>query len=217
MATETTTSLFEGLFVRRPMLADLREEVWSAFELLKGCFTGGGKLLVCGNGGSAADSDHIAGELLKGFRLKRPLAEARRSMLVARDPQLGALQADRLQEGLPAIALTAHSALITAFSNDVDPDLVFSQQIVAFGRAGDVLIAISTSGNSRSVVHAAVTAGALGLPVIGLTGKGGGRLAPLCDIALRAPETETSLIQELHLPIYHTLCAMVEQELFGET
>ena len=212
---ETTDSLLEALIHRRPMLAPLRGEMRSAFELLRGCYRGGGKVLICGNGGSAADSDHIAGELLKGFRLKRPLPMDLRAKLIAREPELGALQAERLQGALPAIALSAHTAFLTAFANDVDPDLVFAQQVNAFGRADDVLIAISTSGNSRSVVHAAVTAGALGLPVIGLTGREGGRLALLCDVAIRAPESETLLVQELHLPIYHTLCAMIELEFFG--
>ncbi len=212
---ETTESLLEALIGRRPVLAPLRDEIRTAFELLRGCYRSGGKVLICGNGGSAADSDHIAGELLKGFRLKRPLPAKLRAKLVAREPELGAIQAERLQGGLPAIALSAHAALLTAFANDVDPDLVFAQQVNAFARAGDVLIAISTSGNSRSVVHAAVTAGALTVKVIGLTGREGGRLAALCDVAIRAPEIETSLVQELHLPIYHTLCAMIELEFYG--
>ncbi len=212
---ETTESLFEALFARRAELAPLRGEIRAAFELLRTCYRDGGKVLICGNGGSAADSDHIAGELLKGFRLKRPLPANLRAKLVAREPTLGAVQAERLQGGLPAIALSAHAALLTAFANDVDPELVFAQQVNAFGRSGDLLIAITTSGNSRSVLHAAVTAGALGLSVIGLTGRDGGRLPPLCDVVIRVPESETSLVQELHLPIYHTLCAMVELELFG--
>ncbi len=198
-----------------PRLAACRTQIEQAAELICESYRTGGKLLTCGNGGSAADAEHIVTELMKGFRLKRPLPASARSALTTANAELGPLLADRLQGALPAIALTNHPALHTAFSNDVDPYLVFAQQVYGYGRTGDVLLALSTSGNSRNLLYAAATARAIGVSTIAMTGSGGGKLAPLCDIAIRVPETDTPLIQELHLPIYHAICTILEEELFA--
>ena len=197
------------LIERRPGLAPHCETVEQAFAALRNCYQAGGKLLLCGNGGSAADADHWAGELLKGFARKRPLPPADQTRFPS---GIGA----KLQGALPAIALTGFPALSTAFANDVDPELIFAQLVWGLGRPGDVLVGISTSGNAANVCAAMETARARGLLCLGLTGQGGGRLAPLCDICIRAPATETYLIQEYHLPIYHCLCLMLEDCFFGE-
>lgn len=198
-----------------PRLAACRTQIEQAAELICESYRTGGKLLTCGNGGSAADAEHIVTELMKGFRLKRPLPASARSALTTANAELGPLLADRLQGALPAIALTNHPALHTAFSNDVDPYLVFAQQVYGYGRTGDVLLALSTSGNSRNLLYAAATARAIGVSTIAMTGSRGGKLAPLCDIAIRVPETDTPLIQELHLPIYHAICTILEEEFFA--
>ena len=175
-------------------------------------FNAGGKLLVCGNGGSAADAEHIVGELMKGFRRKRPLPAA----LCARLAACGAGGlADRLQGALPAIALTGASPLATAIGNDLDGVLCFAQQVLGYGRSGDVFLGLSTSGNARNVVAAARVARALGLRTMALTGRDGGVLANVVELAVKAPATETYLVQEMHLPIYHALCAAVEEGIFG--
>ncbi len=204
------------LVARYPSLAPLGAQVEGAISLLITAFEAGGKLLVCGNGGSAADSDHIVGELMKGFVAKRPLAPALRERLVAADAELGPRLAASLQVGLPAISLNGHQALSSAFSNDVDPTMVYAQQLLGYAAPGDVFLGISTSGNSRSVLGAAVAAKALGLKVIALTGEGGGKLAKQADILLAAPERETYKVQELHLPIYHTICLAVEAAFFPD-
>ncbi len=211
---ETSDAIFEELFRRRASLEECRADIRSAYLLLRDCFAEGGKVLLCGNGGSAADCDHIVGELMKGFRLKRRLGADLRSKLQAEEDGVGLALAERLQGALPAIALSAHAALLSAFANDVDPSLVFAQQVVGYGRKGDLLIGISTSGNAVNVLAAVATAKALGLATLALTGRSGGRLSGACDVAIRAPESDTSLVQELHLPIYHTLCAMVEADFF---
>ncbi len=176
----------------------------NAVSMLVNCFRGGGKLLLCGNGGSSADCAHIVGELVKGFRKRRPLPEALRQ----------AIGTDRLQLGLPAIDLTANAALISAVNNDLGGDLVYAQQVMAYGRPGDMLIGISTSGNAKNVALAVKAAKALGLATIGLTGRGGGQLAQLCDLTLRSAEAETYLVQEDHLMFYHRLCLRVEEAFF---
>ncbi len=183
------------------------DDIAQAFALLGGCFAGGGKLLLCGNGGSAADAEHWSGELLKGFKSLRPLPEPERRGL---PPALAA----RLQGGLPALPLTSFIALSTAFANDVEPRLVFAQLVWALGKPGDILAAISTSGNAANVCDAAVAARARGLRVLGLTGESGGKLAPLCDVCVRGPATETFRVQEFHLPIYHCLSLMLEERFF---
>ena len=176
----------------------------------------GGKVMACGNGGSAADCDHIAGELLKGFLLRRPVSAGFAGAMQASFGTQGAAVAAKLQQGLPAISLVAHGAALSAFANDVDPTLVYAQQVLAYGKPGDVLLGISTSGNAENVAAAVMCAKAQGLTAIGLTGRSGGRLAELADFALVSPQTETYRIQEDHLALYHLICGAVEYELFDE-
>lgn len=206
--------MIDELMARYPVLAPCRAAIASATEALCACFARGGKLLLCGNGGSAADCDHIAGELCKAFLKKRPLTEARRAEMLAREPQVAPLL-DQLEDALPAIPLPALTALFTAYSNDRDAEAAFAQGVLALGKEGDILLALSTSGNSKNVLAAARVARARGLTVIALTGEGGGALAALSDVTLAVPERETFKVQELHLPIYHFLCAAVEDRLFG--
>jgi D-sedoheptulose 7-phosphate isomerase len=208
-------SPFEDLVSRFPSLRPLEEEFLAALRLVTTCFDQGGKLLVCGNGGSAADADHLVGELMKGFLLHRPLSSELRGKLEESAGEDGAFLAETLQGALPAISLSAHAALLSAFSNDKDPSAAYAQQVLGYGRPTDVLVCFSTSGNSRNILLAAKTARALGLRVIGFTGFHGGHLAPLCDAALCVPEEETYKVQELHLPVYHALAAAVEAEFFG--
>ncbi|HEX2975513.1 MAG TPA: SIS domain-containing protein [Bacteroidales bacterium] len=170
-------------------------------------------MLVCGNGGSSSDSQHIAGELMKGFEHKRPLDIKMREKLIKLSGR-GAHLAEKLQQGLPVISLSAHDSLITAVANDTDPDLIFAQQVVAYGKPEDVLLAISTSGNSANVIDAVLMAKALDMKVIGMTGKSGGNIAALCDIVIRVPESRTSFVQELHFPVYHAICMMIENHFF---
>ena len=206
----------ELLIQRYPALADCARDIEAAIAATVGCYTAGGKLLMCGNGGSCADSDHIAGELLKGFLKMRPLSDEQIAAMQAACPELGTETVKKLQGGLPAIPLTAMAALFTAFCNDVDPALVYAQQVLALGKTGDVFIGISTSGNAANVAEAAKVAKAQGLTVIGLTGAKGGKLRELADICICVPETETFKVQELHLPVYHCLCAAVEEHFFPE-
>jgi D-sedoheptulose 7-phosphate isomerase len=186
----------------------------AACEMLRETFAAGGKLLICGNGGSAADSEHIVGELMKGFQSKRPVSDTLRDKLMQHNSERGAYIADRLQGALPAIALSSHTALVTAISNDVAADMIFAQQVYGYGTAGDTLLGISTSGNAESVINALHVARTLGLHTMGLTGQSGGKMRELCDIAICVPFTDTAEIQERHLPIYHALCIMLEQEFF---
>lgn len=197
------------LLQRIPELESCRSALTDAFDVMRTCFRSGGKLLLCGNGGSAADADHWAGELLKGFGQRRTLRASDRKGL---PPYLGR----HLQGALPAIPLTGFPALASAFCNDVNPDLVFAQLTSALGRPGDVLVALSTSGNARNVCHALATARARGLRTIGLTGASGGRLRRLCEICIRVPARETYRVQEYHLPIYHCLSLMLEDAFFGK-
>jgi D-sedoheptulose 7-phosphate isomerase len=216
MRAEARTAEHLRILVSRyPALAPLNGEIRRGCELLIDAFEAGRKLLVCGNGGSAADADHIVGELMKGFVLRRAVAPVLCEKLIAQDAEMGARMAKSLQQGLPAIALTQASALLSAFANDVDPALVYAQQVLGLGAAGDVFWGISTSGNAKNVLHAAVAARALGLKVLGMTGEGGGMLAKFCDVCIAAPERETYKVQELHLPIYHTICLAVEAALFS--
>jgi D-sedoheptulose 7-phosphate isomerase len=208
--------LFLTLFVRYPALEVCRDAVEQAFLILRRCYQAQGKVLICGNGGSAADAEHIVGELMKSFVLKRAIPTDDRRRLIQHFPESGTYLADHLQQALPAISLAGHLALSTAFQNDVAADMVFAQQVYGYGRPGDVLLAISTSGNSRNVIYALQVAQAQGLATIGLTGQGGGRMNDLCDVTLCAPAVETSMVQEYHLPIYHVLCLMLEAEFFGE-
>lgn len=204
------------LIERYPKLAVCREDLQKAYELLEAAYQQGRKLLVCGNGGSASDSEHIVGELMKEFKLKRKVYSDHAAALKAIDPELGQVLADNLQGALPAISLTGHSSLQTAFMNDAVPELVFAQQVNGYGKPGDVLLGISTSGNSKNVLYAAVNAKAKGLKVIGLTGCKENKLMKYADVCIRVPETETYKIQELHLPVYHCLCLMLEEKFFGQ-
>lgn len=203
------------LVERYPKLDVCRQSIEDAFITLRDCYENGGKLLVAGNGGSAADSEHIAGELMKRFEKPRPVPEDFAKKLKEVDPVLGADLAKNLEQGLMAIPLVAHEALTTAYINDVDGLGVFAQQLYGFGRRGDVFLGISTSGNSKNVLNATVVARAEGIKVIGLTGAKGGKLAEVSDVAIKAPETETYKVQECHLPIYHCLCLMLEDHFFG--
>jgi D-sedoheptulose 7-phosphate isomerase len=210
-----STDAIADLLARYPGLAVVEPDVRSALDVLIRCFEGGRKLLVCGNGGSCADADHIVGELVKGFLHPRPLSEPRRAAVARELPEDGAELADALQQGLPAINLAAHASLLTAFGNDVRADYAFAQQVLAYGSEGDVLLGISTSGNARNVALAVGVARGLGLTTIGLTGGTGGRLRGACDVCIVVPRDSTPEIQELHLPLYHALCAGVEARLFG--
>jgi len=180
------------------------------------CYRNGGKVLVCGNGGSASDADHIVGELMKSFEIHRPLETDLRKKLIELSTDRGQLLAEKLQQGLPAISLTAHNALMTAISNDISGDMIFAQQITGLGNKGDVLIGLSTSGNSQNVVDAFIVGKAKGLKTIGMTGENGGKLKKFCDVLINVPEIRTAFVQELHLPVYHAICMMVENELFNQ-
>lgn len=204
------------LIERYPKLEVCKEDIRKAYELLEAAYQKGRKLLVCGNGGSASDSEHIVGELMKEFKLKRKVYCDHAETLKAIDPELGQVLADNLQGALPAISLTGHSSLQTAYMNDAVPELVFAQQVNGYGKEGDVLLGISTSGNSKNVLYAAVNAKAKGLKVIGLTGSKENQLMKYADVCIRVPETETYKIQEYHLPVYHCLCLMLEDHFFGE-
>jgi D-sedoheptulose 7-phosphate isomerase len=206
----------EELILRYPKLEDISYKINEAAERLIRCYQNGNKVLICGNGGSSSDSDHIAGELLKGFEQKRPLNETIRNRLISVSGERGPYLAEKLQTGLPAISLSSLTGLLTAVVNDIDASLIYAQQVIGFGNPGDVLIAISTSGNAQNVFDAAVTARANGLSVIGLTGETGGKLKPFCDILINVPEKRTSFVQELHLPVYHTLCMIIENYFFGK-
>ena len=208
---------YERLFHRYPALDELRGSVMEAYLLLRGCYSRGGKLLIVGNGGSCADAGHIVGELMKGFYLKRPFPEEKRAVIAAQTESLLPGTAELLQQALPAIDLTQHGALSTAVQNDLEPLLTAAQQVAGYGKPGDVVLGISTSGNAKNVALAVGVAKALGLSTIGLTGGSGGQLKELCDCAIIAPAHTPADVQEYHLPIYHTLCAMLEEKFFGET
>lgn len=205
----------EDLVKRHSALEVCKNDIHTAYEIMSEAYSNGRKLLVCGNGGSASDSEHIVGELMKEFKLKRKVYSDQATALKTIDPELGQILADNLQGALPAICLTGHSSLTTAFMNDANADLVFAQQVNGYGKPGDVFLGISTSGNSKNVLYAAVNAKAKGLKVIGLTGAKESKLMKYADVCIRVPETETFKIQELHLPVYHCLCLMLEDKFFG--
>lgn len=213
---ETMQKHIDLLVSRYPALDAVKDDIQRAYEIMKDCYDGGGKLLIAGNGGSCADAQHIVGELMKGFCRRRPVSGDFRKALLAADAEDGGEIADKLQGGLAAIALTDHQALNTAFANDVDANFCYAQQVYGYGRPGDVLLGISTSGNARNLMYAVAVAKAKGMKVIGLCGKDGGRLGKAADCAIIAPAGETYMIQELHLPIYHALCLMLEDTYFAE-
>lgn len=204
------------LISRYPALKEAREDITNAYLILEECYLNGGKLLIAGNGGSAADSEHIAGELMKRFRKPRPVPEEFADKLIEVDSQRGKSLAQNLEQSLMAIPLVAHEALTTAYINDVDGLGVFAQQLYGYGRPKDVFLAISTSGNSENILMATVVARALGIKIIGLTGASGGELAKAADVCVKTPAEETYMIQELHLPVYHCWCLMLEDKFFGE-
>ena len=206
----------EELIARFPALQTIRASFMAAYLIMRECYSAGGKLLVAGNGGSASDSEHIAGELMKRFARPRPVPADFAARLMQAEAGRGKLLAATLERGLPAIPLTSHVSLCTAVINDVGGENIFAQQVYGYGRAGDVFLGISTSGNSENILRAAVTAKALDMKVIGLTGATGGKLAALCDVTVRVPETETCKIQEYHLPVYHCWCQMLEDCFFGD-
>ena len=205
----------DQLIWRYPSLESIKQSIIDAYLLMEECYAHDGKMLIAGNGGSAADAEHIAGELMKRFRTPRPVPQEFAEKLIAVDPIRGAELAKNLEQGLMAIPLVAHEAMTTAYMNDVDALGVFAQQLYGYGRYGDVFLGISTSGNSKNVLAATVVARALGIKVIGLTGATGGELARVADVTVRVPETETYKIQELHLPVYHCWCMMLEKRFFA--
>lgn len=205
----------ELLIERYPALESIRGDILKAYQIMENCYTAGGKLLVVGNGGSAADAEHIVGELMKGFEKPRKTDAEFAEKLNAADPELGAVLAEKLQGALPAIALDGHLALSTAYMNDCEPLLCFAQQVNGYGQKGDVLLGISTSGNSKNILYAATVAKAKGMKVIGLTGVKNSKLAELSDICVQVPQTRTYMIQEYHLPIYHCWCLMLEEYFFA--
>lgn len=214
MISEAARAKITQTVKRYPLLSDLEEPMIQAADILVESVRKGGKLLICGNGGSAADSLHIVGELMKGFALNREIHIQLQAKLLERFPENAAYYVDNLQGAIPAISLVNEISLITAFGNDKCAELAFAQQVLGYGRSGDILIAISTSGNSANVIHAARIASVLGIKVLALTGAGGGGLAIVSDILLAVPATEAYQVQELHLPIYHALCLAMESELF---
>lgn len=213
---ENIAKHIEILCERYPALKSAKKEIVKAYFLIEDSYENGGKLLVAGNGGSAADAEHIVGELMKGFKLPRKTDEEFADKLVKENEELGTVLAENLQGALPAIALDGHLALSTAYMNDCEPLLCFAQQVNGYGKTTDVFLGISTSGNSKNVLYAATTAHAKGMMVIGLTGAKSSKLEQMSDVCIKVPQTETYMIQELHLPVYHCLCLMLEERFFGE-
>jgi D-sedoheptulose 7-phosphate isomerase len=207
--------ILDELLNRYTYLRFLEESVLKVVEAIVKTFRSGGKVLVCGNGGSCSDADHIVGELMKSFEGHRPLEISLQKKLMELSPEHGKMLADKLQQGLPAVSLTVHSALITAIANDIGGELIFAQQVTGLGNQDDVLIGLSTSGNSQNVINAMIVAKAKGITTIGMTGETGGKMRDWCDILLNVPERRTAYVQELHLPVYHTICMMIETEIFG--
>lgn len=213
--TKKVKAQLDLLIERYQKLSVCKDDIANAYELIETCYTHGGKLLIAGNGGSSADAEHIVGELMKGFKNPRKLSKEYAERLITANPEFGKTLAENLQGALPAIALDGHPALSTAYQNDCEPLLCFAQQVNGYGNVGDVLLGISTSGNSKNVLYAAVTAKAKGMRVIGLTGQKESKLSEMADVCIRVPETETYMVQELHLPVYHTICLMIEEDEFG--
>ena len=205
----------EQLINRYPVLNVNKNEIKAAFEIIAESFGKGGKLLIAGNGGSAADAEHIAGELMKNFVKKRKLPGEFTAAMENVDTEISSYILPRLQPGLPVIALSANVSLNTACINDIDGNIAFAQQAYAYGKEEDVLLAISTSGNSKNVIYACAVAKAKNIKIIGLTGTGGGKIKNFCDACICVPETETYKIQELHMPVYHCLCLMLEEKFFN--
>lgn len=208
--------LLNGLMVRNPELGTVKKEISNAFEVLKISFENQGKLLICGNGGSAADGDHIVGELMKSFSMTRAIPKELKIKLEKNFEDEGLYISTRLEGALPAISLNAHSALNSAFANDVDAQLIFAQQVLGYGNSNDVLLGISTSGNAKNVIAAMMVAKVKGIKVIGLVGRDGGEFNKYCDVLINVGGDSTPQIQELHLPVYHILCQMLEEHFFND-
>ena len=204
----------EELLKRYPALSVCRNDIEKAVNLLEDTYNAGGTLMFCGNGGSCADCDHIVGELMKGFLSLRPADSDAKEMPIEKYGDDGKRIADKLQRGIPAVSLAAHAGVMTAFANDVDPELIYAQMVYAYARPNDLVMGISTSGNSKNVVAALKTASAIGLKTIGLTGNRECAMDEICDVVIKVPETETFKVQEYHLPVYHYLCAELERRLF---
>ena len=204
----------KALLTRYPELRECEKSIRSAFECLQKCFSNGQKLLLCGNGGSCADCDHIAGELLKGFCRERPLNQEQKNFLQNLDPQRGADLAEKLQQAFPVVNLCANGAAITAIANDTDADLIFAQQLMGLGAKGDVLLCVCPKGCDENVLTAIAVARLKGMEVVGMTAQSAGKMRDLCDVLIAVPEQEVYLTQELHLPVYHALCLMLEANFF---
>lgn len=215
LLSEKNGRYIDMLVERYPVLGECKDDIAAGYFLLEDCYTNGGKLLAAGNGGSSADSEHIVGELMKSFQIPRPVSDRFAKKLKEIDPVRGETIARDLEQPLMAISLTTQTTLMTAYINDVDKENIYAQQLYGYGKAGDIFLGISTSGNSRNIINTAVVARALGIKVLGLTGKNGDELAKMSDVAVRVPEEETYLIQELHLPIYHCWCHMLEEHFYG--
>jgi D-sedoheptulose 7-phosphate isomerase len=210
---ESTYAILMELEERYPALAGVKEDVFTAFEVMKECYEKGGCLYVCGNGGSTSDSEHIVGELMKCFKKPRAIDKTLADNLAA-EGELGLELIEYLEGGLPAISLCGHPALTFAYLNDTNPMLTFAQQLSVLGRAGDVLLTLSTSGNSKNCVNAAEVAKCIGMNVLSMTGAKPSKLSEISDCTVKVPETETFKVQEYHLPVYHYLCAMTEKHFF---
>lgn len=204
----------DELIERYPALTPVKEDIWNLYKTLEECYAAGGKVLIAGNGGSSADAEHIVGELMKGFKKSRSVSQEFADRLKEIDPERAGELIAKLQGGLPAISLSSHPALCTAYLNDVDGNLIVAQQVYGYGKPGDVFLGISTSGNAKNVMYAVAVAKAKGMKVAALTGKDGGKLGKAADVAVIVPEPETYKIQEFHLPIYHVLCLMLEERFF---
>ncbi len=205
--------LLNELIIHYPSLSGIKNDILLSYEIIIETYTNGGKLLCCGNGGSCSDCGHIVGELMKNFRLKRGIKPELKEKLL--EMEKGDLIASKLEGALPAISLCEHNSLSSAYSNDTEPQFTYAQQLLGYGKSGDVLLAISTSGNSQNCIYAAMTAKAMGIKVISMTGSTGGQIKKYSDVLIAVPENETYRIQEYHLPIYHCLCAMTEQYFFS--
>ena len=209
-----STNILQQMLNRYSILKPLESRIIRAVEMVVECYERGGKVLVCGNGGSASDADHIVGELMKSFEGFRPLDAKLQQTIKELSGERGEMLATSLQKGLPAVSLTVHNALITAIANDINGDVIFAQQVTGLGKKGDILIGLSTSGNSKNIIDAMIVAKAKELKTIGFTGETGGKMKDWCDVLLNVPEKRTAFVQELHLPLYHTICMMVEKEMF---
>lgn len=214
MMKDAVQNEFDLLFTHFPSLTVCRESVLSAYFFLINCYHNKGLIMTCGNGGSAADAEHIVGELMKGFKLRRPISPEQRHLIKSAFPEDGDFLSENLQQAIPAISLVSQTSISTAFVNDVEADMVFAQLVLGYGKPCDTLIGLSTSGNSKNVINACKIAKALGIKTIAFTGEKESSLSELCDVAIRVPAQEVYRVQEFHLPVYHTLCAMLEMEAF---